>query len=720
MPYMKHKTVLLTLFKLLLLATVAAAQETAQPTSAIDGCPFIKIVPERLPDLHIARFSHATFYAGGELTVTGGHTTSFVPTPTAEYLKDGQWHVMQMAYNHDDGLCVPLRNGKVLLAGGYEKNLGVGQTIEAEMYDPASHTFNGFGCLDRKRVHVSGIEMPGGQVVAAGNWYHDDAIETYDGGMYFKTARQVSVHRSMPYLLCTSDSDLMVVNGCWDNYGKPIQSTTVDRLKGEPFDVPLLETWRPYLSTLAPHADHFFIGDMKKGIFAYLLPVQNANGQVAIMEVRDTLFSLLPTEYPIPTKGPYGPIKYDTPVLADRQMQLGYIMGTDSTGRKYILSFEYAKRPASMTLYYTDPLPNANGSQPVLTPDGHLITAGGINLGGTYFTPSKDVWLFPVGQPAATEAAKGGSYWTWILLAVLLLGAVGTTVWLYWRKRRNKAAALVTEVASEAFDNMPSSAVVVLPEGVSTSDDVTNVVNGDGTCAEMNLTDVGNLTLPIPVTAEVIIYERTISQYTSVCFPFETPIPEGMKAFELVSDGEGQAHFVESEDNPLQAYKPYILVAEEDLLAPSFGRRAEGALETVLNLSVTDVVIDTSHPIETVEKGSFKLFGTITGLTHAEGIEKQAYIMQDDFSWQMTAFSAPWMANEQYLPPFYTYMCAEGETPLENINTVIDSGVTSIKVPSTLRSQASDGWYDLSGRRLTDKPAKKGVYIRNGRKIAIK
>ena len=81
MPYMKHKTVLLTLFKLLLLATVATAQETPQPISAIDGCPFIKIVPEHLPDLHIARFSHATFYAGGELTVTGGHTTSFVPTP---------------------------------------------------------------------------------------------------------------------------------------------------------------------------------------------------------------------------------------------------------------------------------------------------------------------------------------------------------------------------------------------------------------------------------------------------------------------------------------------------------------------------------------------------------------------------------------------------------------------------------------------------------------
>ena len=95
----------------------------------------IKLQPERLPDMNIPRLSHSTLLINGELTVVGGHTSGFVPTKTAEYLKDGEWHVMQMAYNHDDGLCVPLRNGKVLLAGGYEKNLGVGQTIEAELYD---------------------------------------------------------------------------------------------------------------------------------------------------------------------------------------------------------------------------------------------------------------------------------------------------------------------------------------------------------------------------------------------------------------------------------------------------------------------------------------------------------------------------------------------------------------------------------------------------------
>ena len=93
----------------------------------------IKLQPERLPDMAIPRISHSTLIINGELTVLGGHTSGFVPTKTAEYFKDGEWHVMQMVYTHDDGLCVPLRSGKVLLAGGYEKNLGVGQTIEAEL-----------------------------------------------------------------------------------------------------------------------------------------------------------------------------------------------------------------------------------------------------------------------------------------------------------------------------------------------------------------------------------------------------------------------------------------------------------------------------------------------------------------------------------------------------------------------------------------------------------
>jgi AraC-like DNA-binding protein len=408
-------------------------------------------VPQRLPDLNIPRFCHDTFYANGELTVTGGHTSNFVPTPTAEFLKDGKWQVLQMAYTHDDGLCVPLRNGKVLLAGGYEKNLGVGQTIEAELYDPATHTFEGFGCLDRRRTQVSGIELPSGQVVAAGNWYHPDAIETYDGGMYFETARDVSLPRSRPYLFRTSDGDVMVISGCWDNYGKPITSNIVDRLNGEPFRVPLLDAWKPYLLGHTPRSDDSFIGDDEKGDCAYLLPVQDSTGQVAIAEVRDTVFSLLPTTVPVPMKSRFGEISYYTAVIVDRQLQRGYIIGCDTLCRKYILCIEYARQPAPLTLYYTDPLTDADGCTPVLSPEGHLVTAGGIAHGGTWFTPTAAVWLFPVGDGSFMASQHHPPLWPWLLLAGLALLALLAYLII------KKARSTIVEQTVEAPVSKPSA-----------------------------------------------------------------------------------------------------------------------------------------------------------------------------------------------------------------------------------------------------------------------
>ena len=417
----------------------------------------IKLQPERLPDMTIPRISHSTFIINGELTVVGGHTSGFVPTKTAEYFKDGEWHVMQMAYTHDDGLCVPLRSGKVLLAGGYKENLGVGQTIEAELYDPATHTFEGFGCLDRRRTHPTGVELPNGQVVVAGNWYHDDAIETYNGGMYFETARQVSVPRSFPRLLCISDSDVMVVSGYWDNYGKVIENNIVDRLKGGPFRVPLLETWQPYILGQTPRSDDSFIGDKEKGIFAYLLAVRDSTGQVAIAEVRDTVFSLLPTVSPVPMKSQFGAIHYESPVIVDRQAQRGYVTGGDSLGRKYILCINYAERPVPLTLYYTDPLPEAAGGIPVLTEEGNLILAGGIALGGTYFTPSSAVWLFPVGHRADSEAADTGNevhrYWIWILLTALIILAL--IAWILFRTNRIRRTRELS--SNESTEPVPAS-----------------------------------------------------------------------------------------------------------------------------------------------------------------------------------------------------------------------------------------------------------------------
>ena len=97
----------------------------SQTAVAADTCKMVKITAERLPDLNIPRNAHATFCVNGEVTVVGGHTKSFIPTATAEYYKDGEWHLIETEYPHDNGMCVVLKSGKVLLAGGHAEPMGV-------------------------------------------------------------------------------------------------------------------------------------------------------------------------------------------------------------------------------------------------------------------------------------------------------------------------------------------------------------------------------------------------------------------------------------------------------------------------------------------------------------------------------------------------------------------------------------------------------------------
>lgn len=411
-------------FTIFLASIFALVTTMAQKPSADESfqrsCPFAKIEPQRLPDLNIPRFGQAVFYANGELTVAGGHTSGFIPTPTAEYLKGGEWHLMQMTYNHDDGICVPLRSGQVLLAGGYEKNLGVGQTIEAELYDPATHTFHGFGCMAMRRAHCSGIEIDSGKVVVSGNWYHDDGIEMYEGKMHFTPVKETSRHRSIPYLFRTSDGNVIIVNGSHDNYGNIIQTDTVDRLKGEPFTVPLLKKWHAILVHHTPNTTNCLIGDDEQGDYTYLFPVEDESGQVAIAEVHDTIFSLLPTECPIPMRNQWGDICWNTPITIDRQAQRGYMLGheKDNYTKNYVLCFDYSKRPASLMAYYTDYLPGFSGTIPLVTENGDLVIAGGVDGHSDNFTPSAAVWLLPVGN---NSTASSSSWWFWLLGGVILL-----------------------------------------------------------------------------------------------------------------------------------------------------------------------------------------------------------------------------------------------------------------------------------------------------------
>ena len=415
-------------------------------------CPIVKVNTERLPELNIPRAGHNMFYAGDELTVVGGHTIGFKPTATAEYYKDGQWHQLPTEYPHDNGLAVPLTAGKVLLAGGHSEPIGIGQSYLVESYDPASHTCTGFSSLYTKRTLAQGIELDSGRVVIVGNHFHHDAIELFDGRKTFSLVKEVAVERMCPYIFRTSDGDVIIL-GAHDTRYQPVGSSTVDRMKGTPFSVPLLDEWQPMPFERSFSSDVSFIGDEQKGDYSYLLPVVNSDRQLAISLVRDTVFTLLPTDCVIPM-APFGDsILYDSPAIVRRQAQRAYVVGRDMRNRYYFLTIDYAQMPAGpsvitrsqeeawqakLKLLYTDPMPDMGCTIPVLTPDGNLVITGGVNTSHDNFDPLATVWLVHVNGEAPPPAESRSYAWLWVIVAVALLSALA---YIIINRKRHKPIA---------------------------------------------------------------------------------------------------------------------------------------------------------------------------------------------------------------------------------------------------------------------------------------
>ena len=438
----------------------------ASSDSIKSACPLVKIDVERLSDLNIPRNGHSAVCMNGEVTVFGGHTTNFVLTPTAEYYKDGEWHLMDMAYPHDNGLCTVLRSGKVFLAGGSAEPMGVGQSYPVEEYDPKTHTFRGFSILSMKRTFASGVELDSGRMVVTGNWFAGDGIEMFDGDRTFSHVKDVTIGKASPYLLRTSDGDVLIL-GNESSYDKPVSSDRIDCLKGEPLHVPLLNKWQPLNYLASFPNDLGLIGD-----YTSLLTMQEwsehdttawkpVDREMAFMLVRDTVFSLLPTTCPVPKTGvsPSDSIFWYSPFIADRKAHRGYVHGVDLQGRSYVVCVEYDKTPAPITLYYTEPLPDAGSPMIVLTDDGDLMIVGGLNinkkLGGKLdndnFSPLASVYLLHLGSKPVAEAGSSvtGRWWIWLLA---LLAMIAIIAFLYGM-RRHRAAELLATCSSDSTND---------------------------------------------------------------------------------------------------------------------------------------------------------------------------------------------------------------------------------------------------------------------------
>ena len=410
-----------------------------------NGFAFQEMTVDRLPDLNLPRSGHVLVDLDGELTVIGGHTTGFVLTETAEYYKNGRWHLVETLYPHDVGTWVKLPSGEVLIAGGCEQSFGRGQSGGVESYDPSTHTFAPLPILDMRRTRFSIARLSDGTLLMSGNWYKEDAVSHWSPETGGSQVKEVSQGRTNPFVLPVSSDNAFIFGG--DGlYGLPLDTIVVDRLKGDSFRVPLLDEWRPVVGEVT-EMSRYFIGDESIDGYAWLFHVRHKeDGHSGIMKLVGGEFSLLETESPIPMNGQDGePIMWGG-LLTDKAAEASYLVSWSDTPfqRLYFCKVEYGEAlrggKAPLTLYCAQ-MPEPRGyTSFTLLPGGRFAVVGGIESDN--YHPIASAYILH------TEPSRRMSV-LWLVFSLCLLAAVAAVV--SWRIRHTRK--------KETSDSAPAETV---------------------------------------------------------------------------------------------------------------------------------------------------------------------------------------------------------------------------------------------------------------------
>ena len=410
---------------------------------------------ERLPDLNVPRSGHFLAFVGGELTVFGGHTTGFIPTVTAEYFRDGSWHLMDMYFPHDAGFGVILPSDEVLVGGGCAEPFGIGQTWAVELYEPASHSFSPLPILDIKRgANASAARLSDDRIIVAGNWYADDMISAYFPNSGGESLRVPTLGRSMPLILQTAPDNALILSSSGNR--EENLPPVADRLKGDPIEVQLLQEWESWIRPDVCQISNYFIGDETVGGFAWIFPaIRKADGQLGLIKVVGEEFSLLETERSLPMVSPEGEaLTPGATLLADRTNRCAWIIRTvKGTGQIDLVKVDYGEalqgRKAPISLYGAEtpdrrPIYSIGA---VLMPGGDIAFVGGLADSDNYHP---DGIAFILHTEPVVKAALP---WLWIIVAACLLAAA--ILFQVFRLRRNglSAADSLTESRDSSAEN---------------------------------------------------------------------------------------------------------------------------------------------------------------------------------------------------------------------------------------------------------------------------
>lgn len=212
----------------------------------------------------------------------------------------------------------------------------------------------------------------------------------------------------------------------------------------------------------------------------------------------------------------------------------------------------------------------------------------------------------------------------------------------------------------------------------------------------------------------VTLSDRTLSkdQWNTVCLPFDVDLTKdgplmGVTAKTLssvVNDGSTVTLTFGEAVTSLAAGTPYIVKLPEE------------ATENLVNPLFEGATI--SNELHDVAAGDGTFKGTYARVDWSAGTKNVLFLQGNKFYYPKDA---------AWVNPFRGYI--QLTTPLSvSAKVVLDfgddnaSGIETVDADaqlSTVNSQQEDVWYTLQGVQLDSKPTEKGIYILNGRKVAI-
>lgn len=224
----------------------------------------------------------------------------------------------------------------------------------------------------------------------------------------------------------------------------------------------------------------------------------------------------------------------------------------------------------------------------------------------------------------------------------------------------------------------------------------------------------------------------------TVCLPYDLDLSEQHNADLLqvcqLNYIQGGKYMIFSNADPvLKAGTPYLILMNE-------GEQRLDAKGVIITDEVAEGVPVLAYGEEYQELGTWK--GTLHRIEGAAAAEMFAYSLQNDGYFkrirpntpQITcpAFRAYYSANEftgreVYMPKFKLTIAGEDEDddPILELPAAAFSPDSSIPdeavgIIQVVTKNGDNEFFDLQGRKLQNRPVRKGLYIENGKKVMVK